>query len=165
MNEERQPLRGVGGWLLFLVLILIFIGPLRGALETYLTFQELSRSEPGYLETVDGQDTLMGAWLVWGVTTLFSISAGLLLAFRHRPSSVWFAVVVFWLIGPILNGIILLDFYVYESQIDGELAFQFGKSFVFPIIWVLYLLLSDRVKNTYRGVTKTPSPTQFGNEA
>lgn len=149
MDDPQQILRGVRGWLLLLVVILTLIGPLRSAWEVHSAFDELAKTEPGFLQSADGQDTYMGAWFVWAVTSAISFAAGMLLAFRFRRSSIWWAIAAIWLVGPVLSTAMALDAYAYGEVMDSEYLIALAKPFGFSIIWTAYLLMSKRATNTY----------------
>lgn len=149
MTDSDEDLVGVHGWLLFFVIALIFIVPILSAAETQSALSDLAKNDPIYAKTTDFEDTQAGAWFVWVVSSILSIIAGLLLAFRHKPSSPWIAIVVLWLVGPCLNGLILWGMQTYGEEITPQLWFELIRSFVPPIIWTAYLRMSKRVANTY----------------
>ena len=147
--DEDGELYGVKGWLLFLVLVLIIFGPALSAWGIYSELAALEQSDPEFAATVDFEDTSLGAWIVWGFSGTFSVAAGLLLAVRLKPSSVWFAIGSLWVFGPILNGLLLWDIYSIGEEIDANLWVAFARTIVPAAAWSAYLLCSERVSNTY----------------
>ena len=149
MEKVDEDIRGIGGWLLFFVIVLMLVGPALAGLSIMAELQAAAVEEPEWATTIDYEDTVIGAWVVWGITTLLAEIAGLLLIFRRRPSSVWATISILWIIGPILNALVLLDSYSVGESITAELWVGMVRSLIPAGIWTAYLLLSDRVANTY----------------
>ena len=149
MNKADEDLRGIGGWLLFFVIVLMLVGPAFAGLSIMTELQAAAAEEPEWATSIDYEDAVMGAWFVWGLTTFLAAIAGLLLIFRRKPSSVWAAISILWIIGPILNSLMLLDVYSVGESITAELWVSMVQSLIPAGIWTAYLLLSDRVANTY----------------
>ena len=145
----NEDLRGIGGWLLFFVIVLMLVGPALAGISIMAELEAAVVEEPEWATTLDYEDAVMGAWFVWGFTTLLAVIAGLLLIFRRKPSSVWVTISTLWVIGPILNSLVLFDSYLVGESITAELWVGMLRSLIPAGIWTAYLLLSDRVANTY----------------
>ena len=149
MEKLDEDIRGIGGWLLVFVILLMLVGPALAGLSIIAELQAAAVDEPEWATTIDYEDALIGAWFVWGFTTLLAMIAGLLLIFRRKPSSVWTTISILWIIGPTLNLLLLLDSYSVGESITAESWVGMVRSLIPAGIWTAYLLLSDRVANTY----------------
>lgn len=147
--------KGVGGWLLLLIVMLAFYTPGTGLRALYLDFVVPARLLPA-LETnpawVQYRTTVYTlSAIVWSV----SVVAAVALWRWHRPVSVWLALAALWFSGPILP----LGYAVAASFAFRTAFFQTVKPFWLAIavssiqatIWTGYLLRSMRVRLTYFG--------------
>lgn len=157
-SAKAAELKGVGGWLAFLVISLGVLSPLR---TLYGYFRDVVLTE---------QDMGLAGNPVWETYTtivLVLVVIGCLLFFlaayrlyrQHVWRSVRFAIMAMWVActGMDVIGMVALyvvfggEFAVTALQnVRGELI----KGLVFPTIWTLYLLKSRRVRNTYRRETE-----------
>ena len=149
MATDTSELRGIRGWLLFFVIVLGLIGPVSSALSFSQELSSLAEADPEWGASVDYEDTVMGAWVVWGTTTILALAAVLLLVLRRTPSSVWITIAVLWVIGPAVSGLVLLDSATLGEPVPAELWVGFARSLIPAAIWTAYLMKSDRVANTY----------------
>ena len=143
---------GVGGWLLLLVLGLMFLGPLMGAgrLNT-----ELISAEAQYpnLKVLDAWGNFKSAtWWSYLVVCCLSFYAGWGLAKGRDPSVVKRAKVLLWIVGPVASLIMgvlipLIIFGKFES--DPQFFGNLVASIVVTAIWWAYLSKSRRVRSTY----------------
>ncbi|EEO27701.1 DUF2569 family protein [Oxalobacter paraformigenes] len=151
---SRLARTGVGGWLAVLIVILVVVRPvLEGAAQSVIFTLEL-QADPSLLHNVVWNRYRQIIWAVFVVSSLLSVSAGLLLWKLHRPVSVRYAMAVLWVIWPgsyiavalvwlcLGNPLMALSAIVLEWH--GLLV-----SLVAPLVWTLYLRYSKRVKNTY----------------
>ena len=148
--EHEDSLVGVRGWLLFLVLVLTVIGPALGAWNLISELKSLAAQDPSLVGTPEFVEVTEVSWFIWGIGTFLVFCAGLLLALRHKPSTVWIAICLLWLGGPILNGLVLLDQLMIGVAIETSQAIGIVRSIVPALVWSAYLLMSRRVSNTYR---------------
>lgn len=154
-SSEKKPLKGVGGWLSFLVVSLFALGPIFGFI---LNFGEIARTEDQFPDLI-GSD-LWGRlkavmWTFFAVQVAISVYAAHRLNNRLVPASVPIAIFCLWLSGPILNFLaaLVVGNMNGESIVgSNEVATGIFRSGLTATIWTAYLLLSRRVKNTYRGV-------------
>ena len=90
-TTSPAELKGVGGWLGFLVVILLFLSPILSALMTLAQQQEGAQLYP---ELVGGElwrSAMIMDWSMVALSAMLSILAGLLLLKRFRRSSVFIA--------------------------------------------------------------------------
>ncbi len=143
---------GVGGWLLLLVVGLMFLGPLMGAGRLNADLMSAESQYPN-LKTLDTWSTFKSAtWWTFLVVSCMSFYAGLGLARGRDMSVVRKAKLLLWVIGPaasLVMGIFipLLVFGKLESgpQFLGSLV----ASVIVAGIWTAYLSKSKRVQATY----------------
>ena len=160
-GNQKPELYGVGGWLLFFWISLVFISPLYMvvSLHGYITSQEMSI--PG-LETIPLWGHIKGYnWISLICSILLLWFAGNRLVRRLEWKSVRLTILVIWLTGPVSVIIMAIYFYLmfpsfFRMAVDGFFT-DFIESFSYPIIWTLYLLKSERVRNTYVKTEKPPS--------
>ena len=158
-STGTNHLVGVGGWLRFLVAVLFIIGPF---FSFVMTFGEISSTESQYPEIVGNDlwgNIKLVIWVTLAVQITISIYAGYRLNSHHVSATVPIVITCLWLMGPVL---ILLGFIAVSSmneQADAstnEIAVEIFRSVMTAIGWTAYLLLSRRVKNTYRRGTLAP---------
>ncbi|MEY4268847.1 MAG: hypothetical protein RLZZ58_63 [Pseudomonadota bacterium] len=156
-EQEKDALYGVGGWLLFLVVIIGIISPLRVLVETAanLNIDDATAASLG-----PNWGTYVG--LTWVIAAL-SVVGAIWLAWRlykvHTPQTLKIAKVGLWALAfaPSLadmatSALLFPD--IMGAYFGGDFAIQFAKLFVFPTVWTLYLFKSRRVANTYGGAEK-----------
>ena len=141
---------GVGGWLLFLCVIMVIISPIRSAyslVTAYVEVLSLMKDFPGLI-FVTIVDTIFSVALVG-----FGIYAGLAL-WRIRPGAVRTAKAyfIFFLIYSIFAS--FLPFFAGLPEASNEyLLAEMPKTIlgglIYFCIWFAYLSVSKRVKATY----------------
>ena len=153
---KSAQLTGVGGWLGLLIAGLIVLGPLRSVTSTINNISNAESANSALLTNQLWLNYKAAVWVIWGIATTVSIGAGYCLYRIHLPSSVRFAIISLWVIGP---GALIADsaalylaiFRPLNRPLDsGELLGMLVGSLVVSGIWTAYLLKSVRVKNTYR---------------
>ena len=152
MDDE---MRGVKGWLLTFVIIIALVSPAWSAINVY---RELYTGDAAYLpDTPMLSQVKSFGWALIAVRAALGLFAAWRLVMVQNWRSVQIAIVCIWLIS--LGGAIAE--YVGISTITGasisDLMAENGpRAFLqaigFGLIWTAYLLKSERVKNTYRGV-------------
>ncbi len=145
MAKNDEP-TGVKGWLLFLVIVLTLIGPARGAWGVSSELDALAIAEPALAASEEWADVLGVAWVTWGFAAIMSIAAGLILLFWRKPIAVKTVIALLWLMGPLLSMFVVFD---TGAEFDGANSFAVAKSAASALLWTLYLMISQRVKNTY----------------
>lgn len=149
-----DSLKGVGGWLAFLIVILTVLSPVANIGMLAKEFHDIEMESPIMLHI---SAYVQYKWFCWGavlVASAISITAGCLLWKKHEWKSVRYTISVLWLIGPF--SIVLVGLYFYMSfgtdMIGGfmkDMSGPFAKSIFWAIVWTAYLLKSKRVRNTY----------------
>jgi hypothetical protein len=143
---------GVGGWLLLLVVSLMFLGPLMGIGQINADFRSAESINPN-LEALDAWSTFkFASWSTFLVVSCLSFYAGFGLAKGRDISVVNRAKVLLWVIGPVAS---LVIGSVIPRIVFGKVEWDpgFFKSFLFSVvaaaIWTAYLSKSKRVRATY----------------
>ena len=135
-----EKTKGVGGWLLLFVIILVFITPL------YLLFDVIVN--PSFYSFSSGVYDL--ASLVWVfAVAIWSIVVGVSIWTRKEKAIIYakeFLIVS--LVLTIVFTFLYLDLYTAEEQ--GVLFTDVFRSLIFFGIWFSYLSASKRVKNTFK---------------
>ena len=149
--EKGDPLVGVSGWLGFLVVALIVLGPL---VTIVLTAGQLNDTKTLYPEVVGTslwRDAQIVTWISVAAFCLISVYAGLRLWKKLVWSSVWIAIACLWIAGPLLSvaSLIALDEMGGEPN-AADYGAAIGRPFVWALIWTIYLLVSKRVRKTYQ---------------
>lgn len=154
---KETVLKGVGGWLAFLVISMAVLSPVRTCFGYYrdivLTEQNLNLSGNPVWETY----TTIVLVLVVTACALFFLAAYRLYR-QHVWRSVRFAIIAMWMActGMDVIGMVLL-YFIFGGEFV-SMAWKSGmgeviKGLVYPAVWTLYLLKSQRVRNTYRKET------------
>ena len=150
---------GLSGWLV-VVAIGLFITPLRLANYLWQTYPPLFRNGTWGVLTTPGPAPYHPFWgpLLIGeiaVNTLFILAAIYLLfsffrksrRFPHLYIVFLISNLAFVLVDALLVKIVLPE----QPLLDSDTAREFGRSLVGAIIWIPYMLISRRVKNTFSG--------------
>jgi hypothetical protein len=147
-------LRGVGGWLLFFIVIMAVISPV------YAVVQVLRELYGAPFAGLD-QDPLVSAtrtfaWALIAVSTAICWFVAYRLISVHNWASVKLAIAGIWIVG--VGGMVAeyAGVVLITGVPLGALLAETGprgviQPVVFGLIWTSYLLKSERVANTYRG--------------
>lgn len=156
MAYEDGPV-GVGGWLTFFLVTLGIFSPL----GTIISIAVIANNASLHAAFGDVARTLVRAeWALAAVICILCWFACYRFLKIFNPLTVWIGIVILWTLA-ILNGIGEPLIVSMISGVDLGLIWREGAAdFIRPIgyatIWTLYLLLSKRVKNTYRAVEHRP---------
>ena len=155
-NAITGDLVGVGGWLAFFAFSLGLASPVAGLISVATTLYGDSMIRSAYGE-VFGQLEIF-EWLVLGVSVAACWYVVWRLFNRRNRATVWIAIATIWLVAP---GGLLGEAYgvslisgVPMAELMGNVDAEFVRPFIFAGVWTLYLLMSERVKNTYSGLTR-----------
>lgn len=148
--QNNGELSGVEGWLLFLVVSLVVLGPLATILMTAADLNQATEIYPNAVGTALWENAKLIAWVSAAAFCIISVYAGITLAKKHVRSSVTVAIACLWTAGPVLGIASLMAM----GQAGGEPnASDFGAAVGRPVIWAgiwtAYLLRSKRVQHTY----------------
>lgn len=151
--SDHSSLKGVGGWLLILILMLAFYTPVTGGWSLYKEFILAPLQMPALESNPLWVRYRLMIWIVFGIVCLFCFAAAYALWRIHKPMTVQLAIGVIWLAGPFVP---LISAAIASAVLHMEFS-QTIKPFLIGIfstaiqsaIWTGYLLKSVRVKNTY----------------
>jgi hypothetical protein len=133
-------LRGVGGWLLLLCIMLAIVFPLN---ILYGTVRSLRYHPDGLVLLINAANVALGA---------LSLAAGLML-WRVRKNAVILAK-VFLLLSPV-HAVAIFCLVVFSAHVANPWAMVslalriLALPFLFSLLWFWYLLASKRVKSTF----------------
>lgn len=143
---------GVGGWLLLLVVGLMFLGPLLGAGRISTDLMSAEVQYPS-IQTVEAWSTFKTVtWWSFLIFSALSFYAGLGLAKGRDMSVVKRAKVLLWVTGPaatLVMGIFVPLAVFGKIESDPQLFGALIGSVIPATIWTAYLTKSKRVKATY----------------
>ena len=152
---KNQNLSGIGGWLGFLIISLMVLGPLAGLGKLMNEFQDAERQFPQLITNPQWLNYKQFSWLILTIAAALSISAGYRLWKIHFSESVRFAILALWLSGPLGNflyftaAVIVFGSQTMANALPEMLGGILG-SCIAAGIWTAYLMRSIRVQNTYK---------------
>ena len=149
---ETNPVSGVGGWLLLLVLGLMFLGPLMGAGRINAGFMSVEDQYPNLKSVTEWGTYKSATWWTFLFVCCLSFYAGLGLVKDRSMLVVKRAKIILWVIGPLASLILgvflpVLIFGKYEP--DPQFVGDMIASIIGAAIWTAYLSKSKWVKATY----------------
>ncbi|WP_376690613.1 DUF2569 domain-containing protein [Wenzhouxiangella sp. EGI_FJ10409] len=156
MQENRGP-EGLGGWLI-LVGIGIVVGPFRMAFIMLETYRELGANGTWEILTTQGSGfyypELAALIVVEMVVNLAILAASVYVAYlfftKRRSLPAWYiGVAVFSLVFVLVDAIVVSAMLPDMPLLDSETAREMGRSLIQVCVWVPYMLVSKRVKNTF----------------
>ena len=134
-EREQEVIKGTGGWLGYLIGVLVFVGPVRFVLlladVASIPFQRIDVSRAEIFLALLGDLTQAGV-----LAYLFFCGIAL---WREMPGSVLHTQRALVAIA-VVTGVVQL--------VTGTILFAVGAVFA-PLIWIAYLRKSQRVLNTY----------------
>ena len=150
---ENKELSGVKGWLLLLVVCLMFVWPTVSLLVFNAQNYEISIKYPELLSNNNWEIFHDYMAMILMLDIILCLTAGYCLWKKKKKSSVYRAILYVWLIGPVSN-VIAIIMMLSILGLDGGNVFssvsaEFIASIIGSGIWTMYLLKSIRVKNTY----------------
>lgn len=152
MVNKSDP-KGIGGWLLILIIGMGVLGPLSGIGMMGGGFYGAEQTYPVLVANETWQRFKLAEWWFFAAICAAGIYAAYRLAFIHEPQSVRFAIATWWIscaVGPVLIGIIVpgMFFGIQGDQIARGVGSMIG-GLLSAWIWTSYLKKSRRVSNTY----------------
>ena len=153
-GENPSGQAGIGGWLAFLIVVLVFGRPVFEAIAQSAAFTRQIMADRSLLHDIVWNRHRQIVWAVFFMMSALTVSAGFALWKLHRPVSVKYAIAVLWIAWPgsyigvalvwlgLGHPLLALSTVVLEWQ--GLLT-----SLIAPLIWTAYLRYSERVRNTY----------------
>ncbi len=143
---------GVGGWLLFLICGLMFLGPLIGAGLINGDLMTAESTYPQLVANASWGNFKSATWWSFLIVCCFSFYCGYGLLKRRDHQVVRQAKILIWVIGPVANiimGIILPLAVFGKMEADPQIFGALIGSSIVAAIWTAYLSKSKRVKATY----------------
>ena len=151
MSYNDDQLRGVGGWLAFLVISLMALGPLRLLIGTFGEVAEVEAG--GAVVNIPNLGFITASIWVMALARLgMMIFTGWRLNRDFRRSTVKFAIIMLWLIGPVWSVVELLILGALagvNTLVSASAVGAIAQPGVYALVWTLYLMMSKRVANTY----------------
>lgn len=151
-----EGVAGVGGWLLLLILGLMFLGPIVGAGRINSDFMSAESQYPNLKQVAAWGLYKSATWWTYLAVCGLSFYAGLGLAKGRDPSVVQRAKILLWVIGPgasLFIGFILPAIVFGRAESDPNAVGAFIGAFIASVlgaaIWTAYLSKSKRVRATY----------------
>lgn len=145
--------RGVGGWLLLLVVGMIVLGPLLGVGRINSDIMMAERQYP-YITSMEEWKTYKTVtWWIFLAVSSISFYGGWGLVLGNNGAAVSRAKAILWITGP--GASLVLDFLVpimvfgKSNAGDSQFVGAFIASIIVTAIWTTYLAKSKRVRNTY----------------
>ncbi|HEV7661678.1 MAG TPA: DUF2569 family protein [Allosphingosinicella sp.] len=146
--------RGVGGWLVFFILVMAVISPLISSVQVYSELYGAAFA--GFDDDPLLSTSRIFAWALVAMTAIIGWFVAYRLISVHNWTSVKLAIAGIWIVG--VGGMVAEYagvMYIGGIPLDALLA-ETGprgviQPFIFGLIWTSYLLKSERVANTYRG--------------
>jgi hypothetical protein len=144
--------KGVGGWLAFLIFVLVIFG--LSSFGEFSNLKEMAVNKyPDFARSPEWQTYMTFMWWYLSAELALRIGAVYCLVAIKRWSSVIFTLWVLCLIGPInliLNSVIAnIIFYPLPFVQFEKILGQLVASIIGSTVWTAYLLRSKRVRNTY----------------
>jgi hypothetical protein len=166
--KGKENLKGVGGWLAFLVFSLMFLGPLISVGRLASEFEKLERLSPDLLNRIDWSNYKITSWSMLAVGIAITFSAGYRLLKHHRPGTIKFVIWCLWgtwiglLFADVIATISIFNLSleaILPGLVKGVIASSMASG-----LWTWYLKKSVRVKNTYQTWSVFSIPRENKNE-
>lgn len=149
--QEQRELRGVGGWLGFLVFILAITTPIQILIETKaavthaaIMAQLLGPNVPTYVQF---------SWALAAASVVGAIYLAYRLVAVHRRSTVGIVIVGLWCLYLLPAAIDAVVTWLLFPKTAGSMLLDAlgssAKGVIWATIWTTYLKASKRVANTY----------------
>lgn len=152
-NAIKIGPKGVKGWLLFLVLALMILWPLLRISNIDQNFRDAETKYPNLISIDKWGYYKTSVWASTFLFIAFSFYAGYGLAGGNNWKVVRRAIDILLIIGPlatlIIGALIPLIIFGNIQEMLNEIIGSFVASLLWTFIWILYLVKSKRVRNTY----------------
>lgn len=152
-EARAHPLYGVGGWLLFLVVSMIVLGPILGIVRIAADFANAERQYLAIAHSAGWTTFKSITWWIFSLLAALSVYGGWGLAKGNGWSVVKRAQSILWISGPIGSLVmgVLVPLVVFGSfkEVGVEFVGGFLASVVGAAVWTTYLSKSKRVRVTF----------------
>jgi len=147
----ESDLSGVHGWLGFLAISLVALGPVVTLIMTGVQHIDAESLYPSLVGTSLWQKAVLLDWIIAAAYSAISIFAGFRLLKAFVPSTVPIVIGCLWLSGPGLGiaGLLLANNLSPTGATASDAGASVGRPLIYATVWTIYLLRSRRVKNTY----------------
>ncbi len=164
-QAESKELRGVGGWLAFFIVALVFLAPSIAFAQLAIHLSNLETIRE-YASAPHWTGYKASLWGTLTVGLLLNLYVGYCLWKRHVWASVHFTLWGLWVIRPAISiaGTLLAWQFFDPTTYDGKLSIIAGilvRPALSSGIWTAYLLRSKRVRNTYVRLSEEESPQKI----
>lgn len=152
-NKVDVPLKGVEGWLAFLVIRYMVLTPVLLIARIQNEFAVAEQLSPQLLEVAGWVKYKSIMWSGIWVFIAVALYAGYGLWKVHAKKSVVTAIIAEWFLclGLYAGAFLALHLSFGEIQLlDADSFSTFFGSAIVSVVWTAYLLRSKRVKNTYQ---------------
>lgn len=152
--SAKSHLYGVGGWLGLLVITLLIVGPLLGFIHISTEFQSALKQMPQLENNSQWKLYSQVSWIIYSISATISIIAGYRLFKIYSYKSINFAIIAVWICNPvskfikIMSAMIISNNYTIGTAVEREFI-QIFTSILISFAWTMYLIRSERIKNTY----------------
>ena len=166
-NQASVGPSGVGGWLGFSIFGLMVALPLSGLTNTAKDLRAAESTYPDLLLVAAWGNYKIAMWCIAVTGSAMALVAGFRLFKVLKRESVQFAVLTFWVVGPViailhtLTASIFLDLDFWPLLSERENMVALTHSTLMATIWTLYYRRSRRVRNTYYGALYSDSQTSY----
>lgn len=166
---EKNTVSGVGGWLLLLILGLMFLGPFMGAGRINSEFIAAESQNPNLKSVAEWGTFKSATWWTFLFLGSLSFYAGLCLVKGRSVLVLKRAIIILWVIGPIGSLVlaIFLPLFIFRNAAsnqqlvsrlintisDPQLIGGIFGTIIAAAIWTAYLVKSKRVQATYGCIT------------
>lgn len=146
-----SQLKGVGGWLGFLVVSMGILSPARALLTNASELESAEAQVVANAGAALWSQIVLVSWTTTLIQSAILITGASLLVWRWKPSTPRWAIACLWIGGPGMTIVALMAL----GAVLG--ASVFTPESIIPLlgvtfwcgVWTAYLLMSERVRNTY----------------
>ena len=147
--STRAERTGIGGWLALLIVWMVFFRPVAGVYMLSM-LQAHSLADPTALESNGWLVDTSTFWIIFLIVAALSIYGGLRLWRDRSPAAVRTAIIVLWIYSPIAA----VDLLIARAFLEGRVpwpnaALTIAINLAIAAVWTVYLMRSQRVRNTY----------------
>jgi hypothetical protein len=155
---EGENLDGLGGWLILIGLGII-TSPLRIIAMAFPIYYEIFSNGSWEVLTTPGTETynslfgliIIGEILINGALVVAWLFIAFLFFTKKIAFPKWYiGILLFTLAFILLDALTIKLVFPNEPVLDPETLKEFGRSLIVVLIWVPYMLVSKRVKATFR---------------
>jgi hypothetical protein len=148
---QLKELRGIGGWLAYLILGLCVLYPLVGSYQGYQNFSAAESNPASLTSLANWAAYKQAAWALFALASALHVVSGFVLLLSRQWSAVRLAIVVLW-VCPLLAAVgeYLLVFLFFGWSVSNTAPlWQLAQGWFWAVVWSAYLIKSVRVRNTY----------------